>query len=188
VIGYARREFALMLLRRMADFQQELVEDAYPKLGATRAQYLAAHHRWQTMLHSRRAPRGISLYRAVLGPADTELQVPFGDVTTTAYTWRLPVLWPRLRWQCLVGVGGVVLAGELVPAPGGALSGLGTLARVRPWSCVLSEALALLPGAEELETDAPTHALVRARDRAGRRYRLWFAHGLVQLVTPEPVS
>src|ERR1700754_2990992 len=70
--GFARREFQLVLLRRMADFQRDLVEDAYTAIGLTRREYLAAHTRWQRMLRSRRAPRGIDLYRAVLGPPDTE--------------------------------------------------------------------------------------------------------------------
>jgi hypothetical protein len=47
--GFARREFQLMLLRRMADFQPELVARAYAKAGATRADYLAAHNRWQSL-------------------------------------------------------------------------------------------------------------------------------------------
>jgi hypothetical protein len=177
VIGYARREFTLMLLRRMADFQPLLVAQAYPRLGATRDSYLAAHHRWQTMLRSRRAPRGLTLYRAVLGPPDTEQVVECGDATATAHSWQLPVLWPTLRWQVLTGVGDVVLAGELIRAPGAPAPDLGDLTRLPPWSCVLSEVLTGVPDAEELPSEVPTHAFVRVGGHG-----LWFAHGLLQAV------
>lgn len=64
--GLARREFCLVLLRRMADLRPDLSKDpptprcsharsgplqeghqALPRLGATRAQAHAAHTRWQ---------------------------------------------------------------------------------------------------------------------------------------------
>lgn len=178
VIGYARREFTLMLLRRMADFQPALVADAYSRLGASRAQYLAAHQRWQTLLRSSRAPQGMRLYRAVLGPPDTEYPVVCGDLTVTAYAWRLPVLWPTLRWRVLVGVDDVVLAGELIRAPGAAGPDVTDVGRLAPWSCVLAEILAGVPGAGEVPADTPAHSIV---DVDGG-YRLWFAHGLLQSV------
>ena len=45
--GPARREFCLVLLRRMADLRPDLVAEALPRLGATRAEAHAAHTRWQ---------------------------------------------------------------------------------------------------------------------------------------------
>ena len=110
VQGFARREFQLMLLRRTADFQPDLVEAAYAELGADRRAYMAAHTRWQTMLRSRRAPAGLDLYRAVLGPPDTERAERFGDVVLTLDS-GLGGLWPDLRWEVVVGTGGVVLNG-----------------------------------------------------------------------------
>ena len=44
--GLARREFCLVLLRRMADLRPDLVE-ALPQLGASRGEAHAAHTRWQ---------------------------------------------------------------------------------------------------------------------------------------------
>lgn len=168
-----------MLLRRMADFQPELVKAAYPRLGVGRAEYLAAHNRWQTMLRSTRAPRGLSLYRAVLGPPDTGRTIDCGDVTTTAYAWQLPVLWPELRWEVVVGVDDVVLAGSLVRAPGTVVPPIEAPDRLRPWSCVVGDVLAGLPTAELAESDTPTRSLVLTD---GGRYRIWFAHGLLQTV------
>ena len=52
--GFARFEFQLMLLRRMADLQPDLVADALSQLGASRAEARAAHRRWQELQHSSR--------------------------------------------------------------------------------------------------------------------------------------
>jgi hypothetical protein len=173
--GFARREFQLMLLRRMADFQPELVELAYGDLGATRADYLAAHNRWQSMLRSPRAPQELALYEAALGPADDERTATFGDVTQTALTWRLAGLWPDLRWELLVGFGGFVLNGWLVrareaPAP--------SLERLDPWSCVVGDVLTGIPGASQTNPEIPSRWLVHANG-----HRLVFVHGLLQAAT-----
>src|ERR1700709_2051616 len=56
--GLARREFCLILLRRMADVRPDLVADALPRLSADRAQAHAAHTRWQALQHSSPGPRG----------------------------------------------------------------------------------------------------------------------------------
>jgi hypothetical protein len=53
----------------MADVRPDLVAEALPRLGATRAEAHAAHTRWQALQHSPRAPRGLGLRTAVLGPA-----------------------------------------------------------------------------------------------------------------------
>src|SRR4051794_9167597 len=70
VRGLARREFCLVLLRRMADVRPDLVAEALPRLGADRAQARAAHRRWQALHHAPRAPRGLALRTAVLGPPE----------------------------------------------------------------------------------------------------------------------
>lgn len=174
--GFATREFQLMLLRRMADFQPLLVEDAYTAIGATRAEYLAAHNRWTSMLYSRRAPRGIDLLRAVLGPPESERPEPVGDVTLSAYSWRLP-MWPELRWEALVGDGGVVLNSWLVrPAP---LAVLPPPPDLPPWSIVVGDAVRAYADGRQINPDVPFQWLVRVG-----RWDLWFAHGLLQDVRP----
>ncbi|WP_324278619.1 hypothetical protein [Blastococcus brunescens] len=45
--GLARREFCLVLLRRMADVRPDLVAAALPRLGASRAEAHAGHTRYQ---------------------------------------------------------------------------------------------------------------------------------------------
>jgi hypothetical protein len=184
VNGFARYEFQLMLLRRMADFHPDLVATAYAEVGASRAQALAAHQRWQRMLRSPRGPRGLGLYRAVLGPEDDERTRRWGDSTLTVHTWRLAGLWPGLRWEAVVGHGGAVLHGWLVRQPGDPVPALPAPARLAPWSCVVGDVLARFPDATPAESDAPSRWLVEAGTGPGGRHRLVFVHGLFQLATP----
>jgi hypothetical protein len=203
VKGFARHEFQLMLLRRMADFRPDLVAAAYEEMGASGAQYLAAHTRWQRMLRSTRGPRGIGLYRAVLGPEDDERTRRWGDSTLSVHTWRLsPVarpepdcrggehpeplsgLWPALRWEIIVGHGGAVLQGWLVRPRGEPVPELPTPDRLAPWSCVVNDAVARFPDARPAEPDAPSRWVMEVGAEPGERYRLVFVHGLFQLAQP----
>lgn len=178
--GFARREFQLMLLRRMADFQPELVARAYAMAGATRAEYLAAHNRWQSLLRSPDAPEGLALYEAVLGPPDGEHDEAVGDVTLTALTWPLAGLWPDLRWELMVGFGGAVLNGWLVRAAGSAIPGLDGL---DPWSCVVGDVVVSYPAARQADPGIPSRWLIHMNGQ-----RLTFVHGLLQAVRPEEVA
>ncbi len=170
--GFARREFQLMLLRRMADFQPGLVEQAYTALDATHKQYMAAHNRWVSMLKSKRAPRGLELYEAVLGPADSKKSVPFGDVTMTAHTWRLPGLWPDLRWEVLIGDQGMALNGWLVRADDSPIPPLETF---EPWGCVVGDVVFRFPDAQQADPQIPSQWRIDLGDRS-----LWFVYGLLQ--------
>src|SRR3954467_14717413 len=118
--GLARREFCLVLLRRMADTRPDLVTSALPQLGADRAEARAAHRRWQALHHAPRAPRGLALRTAVLGPPDEGVDRRVGDLEVQVRRWPLP-LWPHLRWEVLSGPGGAVLNEHLVRAPGSAV-------------------------------------------------------------------
>jgi hypothetical protein len=166
-----------MLLRRMADFQPDLVADAYVQLGASPAQYRAAHNRWVSMLRSRTAPRGLALYQAALGPPDGTEELSFGDATATACRWRLAGLWPELVWQAVIGVREVVLDASLVRAPGSPVPPLGPPPALEPWSCVVGDAVARYPGARQADPDVPSRWLVIVDS-----IRLWFVYGLLQAV------
>ena len=165
-----------MLLRRMADFQPDLVEAAYTELGADRRAYMAAHNRWQTMLRSRRAPAGLDLYRAVLGPPDTERAERFGDVALTLYSWQLAGLWPDLRWEVVVGTGGVVLNGSLVRAYGSPTPELPNPPDIAPWSCVVGDVMMCFADAHQVDPEVPSQWRVFVKHD-----RLTFVHGLFQL-------
>ncbi|MDI1465911.1 hypothetical protein QEZ54_33550 [Catellatospora sp. KI3] len=185
--GFARREFVFMLLRRMDDYQPELVEVAYTGLGAARADYLAAHHRWQQLLRSRRSPRGLDLYQAVIGPPDAERPVPFGDLTLTAYTWRLPGPWPDLRWEATTGTDGVVLHAWLVRAEPSSAPPPRAPDQVAPWSAVVDDVLGAYPGARQLDPEVASRWVVRTGSGAGA-YDLVFVHGLYQVGHPAGAS
>ncbi len=171
-----------MLLRRMADFQPELVEAACAELSATHAEYMAAHNRWQTLQRSRSAPKGLALYEAVLGPAEQRRQVPYGDAMLTAHQWRLPGLWPDLRWEALVGTEGFVLHGWLVRSADALVPELGAVDRLAPWSCVVGDVLARFPDARQRDPEVPARWGVDVPDAAGAVHRLMFVHGLLQQV------
>ncbi|MGO8960209.1 MAG: hypothetical protein ACLQFR_22990 [Streptosporangiaceae bacterium] len=178
--GFARREFQLMLLRRMADFRPDLVEAGYADLGATRAEYLAAHNRWQFMLHSRKAPSGLDLYLATLGPPDDIRARSYGVVDVTVCAWRVPHLWPDLCWEATVGDGGVILHGWLVRATDSRRPPRHALT---PWKCVVGDAVAAFPDARQVNPEVPSRWLVHAGGQ-----RLVFVHGLLQLGTAEEVA
>ncbi len=180
--GFARREFQLMLLRRMADFHPDLVADACLDLGASRQQYMAAHNRWQSLQRSRTAPRGLNLYEAVLGPADSRRSLAFGDVTLTAHSWRLP-LWPHLRWEALVGVDRAIVHGWLVRTVDAPVPTLPPPSQLLPWSCVVGDVQQRFPQARQVVPETATRWLVLVDDAGGRQWRLTFVHGLFQIAT-----
>lgn len=110
--------FQLVLLRRMADHQPGLVDDALRALGATRADLREANRRWQTWAHSRTFPRGEWRYRTALGPPEAQTERRVGDLNCRALLWPVP-LWPDLRFEvlCAPGSSGGVWNEWLVRAP-----------------------------------------------------------------------
>ncbi len=174
--GLARREFCLVLLRRMADVRPDLVARALPRLGATRAEARDAHRRWQALHHAPRAPRGLALRTAVLGPPEELEDRRVGDLDVQIRRWPLP-LWPHQWWEVLSGPGGSVLHEQLARAPGSPVP------PARPgallvWEHVLDDVVGL-PGARSVDPEVPTRWIV---DLPGvRSVYVW---GLLQQVTP----
>ena len=173
--GLARREFCLVLLRRMADLRPDLVAAALPRLAADRAEAREAHRRWQALQVSPRAPRGLALRTAVLGPPEHREDCRFGDLDLEVCRWPLP-LWPQLRWEALTGSGGAVLHKALVRAPGS------TVPPARPgdlrvWEHVVDD-VAGLPDAADVDPGVATRCEVHLP--GGNRAR--FVWGLLQEV------
>jgi hypothetical protein len=175
VRGLARREFCLVLLRRMADLRPDLVAQALPRLSADRAQARAAHRRWQALQHSPRAPQGLALRTAVLGPAEEQALRRVGDLELELHRWPVP-LWPHLRWEVLSAPGGEVLHEQLVRAAGSPVppARAGSL---RVWEHVLDDVVAL-PGARSSDPQVASRWDVLLPD--GSRAR--FVWGLLQQV------
>ncbi|MFJ4579269.1 hypothetical protein [Streptomyces echinatus] len=150
-----RLDFQLVLLRRMADHNPDLVEDARRRLGASVADMREANKRWQAMVRSPRTRGAAARYRAVLGEPESVLPRRLGDVDCEARRWALP-LWPDLRFEVLVGPDGGVWNEWLVRAPGAPAPHLRALEDLTPWSCTVEEAALAFAPARPLEGTAPT--------------------------------
>jgi hypothetical protein len=176
VQGLARREFCLVLLRRMADLRPDLVAEALPRLGADRVQARAAHRRWQALHHAPRAPRGLALRTAVLGPPEELEDRRFGDFDVQLRRWPMP-LWPHLRWELLSDLGGSVLHEQLVRAPESRVPEARRTG-LRVWEHVLDDVVSL-PGAESVDPDVVSRWEVHLPGGV----RAQFVWGLLQQVT-----
>ena len=177
VRGLARREFCLVLLRRMADVRPDLVADALPRLGATRAEAREVHRRWQALHHVPRAPSGLALRTAVLGPPEEVEDRNVGDLAVQLRRWPLP-LWPHLRWEALGVPGSAVLHEQLTRAPGSPVPPAHAGALL-VWEHVLDDVVDL-PGARSVDPEVPTRWEVHLPGGL-RTVHVW---GLLQRVTP----
>jgi hypothetical protein len=173
-------DFQLVLLRRMADHNPGLVEDARHELGVSLADMREANKRWQAMVRSPRSRAPLSRYRSVLGEPESHTPRRIGD----------------LRFEVLTAPNGAVWNEWLVRAPGAKGPGLRTLDDLTPWSCTVDEAARAFAPARPLEGTAPTlpHSLngvgvppglaFTAPDAQGARWEVVaeFTWGLLQRV------
>ncbi|MDQ0990666.1 hypothetical protein [Streptomyces sp. V3I7] len=180
------RDFQLVLLRRMADFHPELVEDARLELGASVADMREANKRWQAMSRSPHARSAAARYRSALGPPETEAERTVGDFECASWQWPLS-LWPGLRFEVLVAPDGTAWNAWLVRAPGAGAPPLRTLEDLTPWSCTVDEAARAFPPARPLEGSAPTRSglILTVPDAQGVRREVVaeFTWGLLQRTT-----
>ncbi|WP_424213907.1 hypothetical protein ACN20G_18525 [Streptomyces sp. BI20] len=174
-------DFQLVLLRRMADFHPERVDEARRALGADAARSRAANKHWQAMVRSPRSRGALSRLRSVLGPPESVTTRRVGDLDCEVSTWPVP-LWPTLRWEVTAGPGGVIWNAWLVRAPGEPGPPPGPPAALAPWSATLDEVARAHPGARVLPGDAPTRDRL-ALVHGGRSWLAEFTHGLLQRVT-----
>ncbi|GAA4921042.1 hypothetical protein ACFPM3_01405 [Streptomyces coeruleoprunus] len=179
-------DFQLVLLRRMADHQPGLVEDARRELGVSTAQMREANRRWQAMVRSPRARGAAARYRSVLGEPESRTRRAIGDVECEALLWPLP-LWPDLRFEVLTAPGGGAVWNEwLVRAPGAPAPQLRTAADLRPWTCTVDEVARAFPPAVPLEGGAPTRSRLACTLPGGRRCVAEFTWGLLQRLVEQP--
>ncbi|WP_435280453.1 hypothetical protein [Streptomyces koelreuteriae] len=174
-------DFQLVLLRRMADHNPGLVEDARHELGASLADMREANKRWQAMVRSPRP--ALSRYRSVLGDAESRTPRRIGDLDCEAWLWPVP-LWSDLRFEVLTAPNGAVWNEWLVRAPGAEDPEPRTLDDLAPWSCTVDEAARAFAPARPLEGSAPTRwgLAFTAPDGAGARWEVVaeFTWGLLQ--------
>lgn len=180
-------DFQLVLLRRMADHNPGLVEDARHRLGVSLAEMREANRRWQAMVRSPRPRPALSRYRSVLGEPESRSPRRIGDLDCEAWRWPVP-LWPDLRFEVLTpAAGGAVWNEWLVRAPDAEPPVLRTVADLTPWSCTVDEAARAFAPARPLEGTAPTRwgLAFTAPDTTGahREVVAEFTWGLLQRTT-----
>ncbi|MCX4400937.1 hypothetical protein OG840_03760 [Streptomyces sp. NBC_01764] len=178
-------DFQLVLLRRMADHNPGLVEDARHELGVSIADMREANRRWQAMLRAPRSRSATSRYRSILGAPESVTPRRIGDLSCEALLWPVP-LWPDLRFEVRVAPNGVAWNEWLVRAPGAASAEPRTLDDLRPWSCTVDEVARAFAPARPLEGTAPTRwgLAFTAPDASGvpRKCAAEFTWGLLQRV------
>ncbi|MGO4456151.1 hypothetical protein AB4039_02250 [Streptomyces sp. M-16] len=174
--------FQLVLLRRMADFQPDLAEEARLRLGATLAEQREANRRWQAMVRSPRSRGALARYRSVLGPPESAERRRIGDLECEALLWPVP-LWPGLRFEVLAAPDGAVWNEWLVRAPGAPGPALTAAEDLRPWSATVDEVARAFPPARPMEGTAPTRWRL-AFAASGRPLVAEFTYGLLQRVQP----
>ncbi|MFD0368444.1 hypothetical protein [Streptomyces sp. NPDC059071] len=191
-------EFQLVLLRRMADHQAGLVDEALRELGAGRTEMREANKRWQAWAHARPSPaatlpdalraapslhggRGeLDRYRQALGEPEARHAVRGGS---EAWLWPLP-LWPDLRFTVLVGPGRAVWSRTLTRAPGAPAPRLRTAEDLRPWHCTIDEVWRAFRDVEPREGVGPALARLDFTLPDGERAAAEFAWGLLQRTVP----
>ena len=178
--GLARREFQLVLLRRMADYQPGLVEDAVRALDSSRTEMREVNARWQRILRSRTFPRGRRRYEAVLGPPADAGERRVGDVVCEVASWPPFPLWPGLRFEITMAPDGSVAQEWLVREPGSPVPELRTVDDLAPWTCVVGDLAARWDGAANQDGDAPSRWHVGFTAPDGSSYVAHFVWGLLQ--------
>ena len=179
-------EFQLTLLRRMADYQPELVAEARRALGVSITEMRQANADWQRFCRSRTAPRGVGRYRAVLGPPESSTARKAGDLVVTLHQWRLD-LWPDLRFEVVGGPEGESWQEWLVRPRGTAVPPMPDDGMLEPWDFVVGDLEGRYEGIRHLQPDAPSRWVTEFRARGAdgspvvRRAR--FVWGLVQEVS-----
>ncbi|MCX4551300.1 hypothetical protein OG709_10195 [Streptomyces sp. NBC_01267] len=174
-------DFQLVLLRRMADHQPALVDDARAELGVSLADMREANRRWQAMVRSPRSHGALRRYRSVLGEPVATVRRRIGDLECEARQWPVP-LWPGLRFEVLTAPGGGVWNEWLVRAPGAAGPVLRTAEDLVPWSCTVDEVARAFAPVRPLEGTAPTRWRLAFTPPGGRPCVAGFTWGLLQEV------
>ena len=188
-IRIAVREYQLVLLRRMADYQPELVEKARGELGASVTEMREVNAHYQRMIRSRNYRGDLSTLRGFLGEPVAEGERRLGELVCTATRWRLP-LWPELLYEALAAPGGQLLNEMFVRDPAGAVPPLTRLSDLTPWSCVIGDVEQAFAPVRHREGSAPSRwmTLLTAPGDDGVPVAATaeFVWGLLQAVSTEP--
>jgi hypothetical protein len=167
--GFGSREFQLVLLRRMADYQPGLVSAALRQLDASPAEFRAVHQRWQAMLRSRGFPCDVRRYILTLGCPDDERVLEVGDAECVLRSWALPHLWPELRWRVITDRDGLVLDERLIRSPDSPVPTITGLPALTPWSCVIDDVVTRHPNVRHINPLIPSRWVVTITDHGAQQ-------------------
>lgn len=182
-------EFQLVLLRRMADYNPELVEQARERLGASTTEMRETNAHWQRMNRSRTFRLTTQALRGFLGDPLTETERVAGQagMQFRVTRWKLP-LWPELRLEAVAGPDGALLDYGLSRDPGSPAPELRGLADLEPWTCVIGDVATAFRPARLREGSAPSRRelLFTAPAEGGVSVsaRAEFVYGLLQHAGP----
>lgn len=177
-------EFPLVLLRRMADYQPRLVEDARTRLGYDVSEMRAVNATWQRMLHSRSSRGTLGQLHRVLGKPVEIIARTVGDAPCRCEQWEIAQdVWPGLRFEAFVGPGDMLLKEHLVRAPGVPRPAPKSLSDLMPWSCVLGDVAVAFGPLRQLEGSAPTRDLALV-DIDKTTVATEYVYGLLQSARP----
>ncbi|MEU8886378.1 hypothetical protein [Streptomyces sp. NPDC048442] len=176
-------DFQLVLLRRMADHQPGLVEDARISMGVSLTEMREVNRRWQAMVRSPRARDAVQRYRSVLGPPEAVVRRKVGDLECEALLWPVP-LWPTLRLEVLTGPDKITWNEWLVRAPGEPGPALRTADDLVPWSATVDEVARAFGPVRMLDGAAPTRARLAVTLPGGAGRVAEFTWGLFQGLAP----
>ena len=153
---FGPREFQLVMLRRMADYQPQLVEDARRQLDATATEMRAVNAAWQRRARSPRglAP-GVRDLRMILGEPAAPAAQRVGDVDCRVLYWDLE-LWPDLRFEALVGPRDFLISELLVRRPGTVVPTPRTRDDLTPWTYVIGDVERAFAPVRHVEGSAPS--------------------------------
>jgi hypothetical protein len=181
--GFARREFQLVLLRRMADYQPDLVAEAARSLDASRTEMREVNARWQRMVRSRSFPHARARLAAVLGPPTEEEDQRLGEVPCRVERWPL-TLWPDLRYETLTAPDGTVLQEWLVRARHSPVPRLTKVDDLLPWSCVVGDLDQSFDNVRHQAGEVPSrwHATFTTPEDREATFVAHFVWGLLQTV------
>ncbi|MGC0415744.1 hypothetical protein [Embleya sp. AB8] len=175
-------DFCLVLLRRMADYQPDLVADAVRELKCDRTRMREVNAQWQRMVRSRAIGGLERAYRAALGEPTGRAPRDIGDLRAEAQWWELP-LWPDLRFEILTGPDRRIWQEWLVRADPTTAPPVETVAELRPWEFVIADVARAFPRLRHVEGSAPSRWASLLTEGAAD-YRAEFVWGLLQSVTP----
>lgn len=182
--GLSRREFQLVLLRRMADYQPDLVDSAIRSLDSSHTEMREVNARWQRIVRSSRFPGGERRLRAILGPPAGGADVRWGDAVCRTAWWPLP-LWPDLRFEALLGPDGSSMREWLV-RPGATVQP-GGIADLTPWAYVIEDVAERFAPVRHHPDTTPSRWQVTFTEPGGARsYVAHFVWGLLQAVEELP--